>query len=148
MFTLRPSCPEDAPGLAEVWRRSVRATHRFLSEADFREIEAAVANLYLPNAVLTVAVDGATGRLAGFMGMTGAKIDSLFLDPDFRGQGLGRRFIDHAAEAAGGAPLAVDVNEQNTGAIGFYRRMGFVETGRSALDDDGRPYPLLHMVRE
>jgi len=41
----------------------------------------------------------------------------------------------------------VDVNEQNDQAVGFYRKMGFTETGRSPTDDDGRPYPLLHMVR-
>lgn len=146
MFQLRPSCPEDAPALADVWRRSVRATHLFLAEKDFHEIEAAVANVYLPNADLTVATDE-SGRLVGFMGMTGSHIDSLFLDPDCRGQGLGRQFIDHAARVAGGA-LTVDVNEQNRQAVGFYLHMGFSETGRSSTDDDGRPYPLLHMARK
>ena len=146
MFQLRSSRPEDAPSLANVWRRSVRATHSFLTETDFREIENIVANLYLPNADLTVATD-AQGRPVGFMGLTGRHIDSLFLDPDCRGKGLGRLFIDHAALAAG-TPLSVDVNEQNGQAVGFYRHMGFVETGRSPTDDDGRPYPLLHMVRD
>lgn len=148
MFHFRPSRPEDAPALADIWRRSVRATHRFLAEADYWAIEAVVVTLYLPNAALTVAT-GDDNRLVGFMGMTGSHIDSLFLDPDCRGQGLGRLFIDHAARAAGrqAAPLTVDVNEQNAQAVGFYRHMGFVETGRSPTDDDGRPYPLLHMRR-
>lgn len=145
MYQLRPSCPADVPHLIDIWRRSVRATHSFLREADFHEIETAVANLYLPNADLTVAAD-AQGRLAGFMGMTGSNIDSLFLDPDCRGKGLGRLFIDHAARVAT-VPLTVDVNEQNEQAVGFYRHMGFMETGRSPTDDDGRPYPLLHMRR-
>lgn len=146
MFQLRPSCPEDAPALADVWRRSVRATHHFLAEKDFHEIEAAVANVYLPNADMTVAADE-TGRLVGFMGMTGSHIDSLFLDPDCRGKGLGRQFIDHAARVADG-PLTVDVNEQNGQAVGFYLHMGFSETGRSSTDDDGRPYPIIHMMRK
>ena len=41
--------------------------------------------------------------------------------------------------------LTVDVNEQNPRAIGFYERLGFARTGRSETDDQGRPYPLLHM---
>ena len=39
----------------------------------------------------------------------------------------------------------VDVNEQNEPALGFYRHLGFAVVGRSALDGQGRPYPLLHM---
>lgn len=40
----------------------------------------------------------------------------------------------------------VDVNEQNTQAVGFYARAGFTVTGRSPVDDEGRPYPLLHLA--
>jgi putative acetyltransferase len=43
------------------------------------------------------------------------------------------------------ADLAVDVNEQNEAATRFYEACGFVVTGRSELDEQGRPYPLLHM---
>jgi putative acetyltransferase len=41
----------------------------------------------------------------------------------------------------------VDVNEQNDQAVGFYRHMGFEVTGRSAVDDLGQPFPVLHMKR-
>jgi len=43
--------------------------------------------------------------------------------------------------------LRVDVNEQNAGASAFYESMGFQVAGRSPLDRQGRPYPLLHLVR-
>ena len=39
----------------------------------------------------------------------------------------------------------MDVNGQNAAARGFYEACGFVVEGRSELDDQGRPYPLLHM---
>ena len=154
MFQLRSARPEDVPFLVDVWRRSVRATHFFLSEGDLHEIENAVATMYLPNALdqMTVAMDADSGKLVGFMGLTGHHIDSLFLDPVCRGHGLGRQFIDHAAAcvAVGGTGtscLSVDVNEQNDQAVGFYRHLGFSVTGRSPTDDDGRPYPILHMHR-
>ncbi len=41
----------------------------------------------------------------------------------------------------------VDVNEQNTQALDFYLRRGFHVVGRSPLDGQGRPYPLLHLRR-
>jgi putative acetyltransferase len=37
------------------------------------------------------------------------------------------------------------VNEQNPEAVGFYLHYGFAQTGRSPLDGEGRPFPLLHM---
>jgi hypothetical protein len=30
-------------------------------------------------------------------------------------------------------------------ALGFYLRLGFEVVGRSELDSNGKPYPLLHM---
>lgn len=144
MITLRPSAPADLPLLHDIWRRAVRATHHFLAQADFDELDKMVGELYLPNADLTVAADE-SGRPRGFMGLTGSHIDSLFVDPDHHGEGLGRMMVEHAARLCGS--LTVDVNEQNGQAVGFYQKLGFTQTGRSATDDDGRPYPILHMRR-
>ncbi len=144
MNTIRPSTPSDAAVLADIWRASVRATHDFLSQEHFTEIEALVAHHYLPHAPLwVIEVDGSP---AGFMGLTGAHVDALFIDPRRRAQGLGRAMIAHAEALEG--RLTVDVNEQNPQAVGFYERMGFSRTGRSPQDDAGRPYPLLHMRQE
>lgn len=42
--------------------------------------------------------------------------------------------------------VRVDVNEQNPDALGFYLSRGFHHVGRSDLDGDGRPYPILHLA--
>ncbi len=73
----------------------------------------------------------------------GSHMDALFIDPDVRGTGIGRQLLLHGLSAH--KHLTTDVNEQNTQAVGFYLRMGFVETGRSACDSQGRPYPLIHL---
>lgn len=41
--------------------------------------------------------------------------------------------------------MTTDVNEQNSQAVGFYERMGFRRAGRSEVDGEGRPYPLIHL---
>ena len=138
---LRTSTSDDGARVVEIWRSAVQATHDFLSPADLAEIDAQVEE-FLPKTPLLLAIDE-EGRAAGFMGMTGHKVDSLFIDPMLRGGGIGRLMIEHAATLY--ASLTVDVNEQNAQAVGFYERMGFVRTGRSDTDDQGRPYPLIHM---
>ena len=42
--------------------------------------------------------------------------------------------------------LTTTVNEQNEQAVGFYKKVGFKVTGRSEVDDLGKPYPLLNLA--
>ncbi|WMJ71536.1 acetyltransferase [Stenotrophomonas sp. 24(2023)] len=141
MPTLRASRPTDGNAVVDLWRRSVDATHDFLSAADRQAIDAEVAG-FLPQAPLVVAVD-AQDTPQGFMLVDGSHMEALFIDPAVRGTGVGRLLLQHAL--AEHPQLTTDVNAQNEQAVGFYLRMGFVETGRSALDGQGRPYPLIHL---
>jgi putative acetyltransferase len=92
-------------------------------------------------------VADAEDRAVGFMGLTGSNIDALFVDPELHGRGIGRALVEHARSVAGDE-LTVDVNEQNESGAGFYERLGFRRIGRSELDEQGRPYPLLHLRLE
>jgi putative acetyltransferase len=138
---LRPSRADDGAALVDLWRRAVDATHDFLSPEDRLAIDAEVAG-FLPRAPTTVAVD-ADDRPLGFMLIDGTHLEALFIDPDVRGTGIGRQLLQHALAVH--PQLSTDVNAQNAQAVGFYLRMGFIETGRSALDSQGRPYPLIHL---
>lgn len=142
-FRIRPSRPTDVPALFDIWLAAVRATHGFLTEEDIGFYARHVREEYLPRRRFTVAADDRDEPL-GFMGMTGRKIDTLFVDPARHGKGIGRALVDRALREE--PVLSVDVNEQNHGAREFYRRMGFKEVGRSALDDSGRPFPLIHLA--
>jgi GNAT superfamily N-acetyltransferase len=94
----------------DVWYASVVATHDFLAESDLIEISVLVRRDYLPNHSFLVGMDG-EDRVVGFMGMTGQEIDSLFIDPAYRGKGLGRALVAVAASKTTG--LEVEVNAQN-----------------------------------
>lgn len=84
-----------------------------------------------------------SGAIVGFMGMSGSKMESLFIAQEFQRRGGGRRLVRHAQALRG--EVTVDVNEQNPAARVFYEACGFVVEGRSELDEQGRPFPLLHM---
>jgi putative acetyltransferase len=143
---IRRARDSEHPALVALWERSVRASHAFLSEADIDDLRPRVAEaLADPGLELWVLADG-DGRPLGFMGLAGDDVAALFMDADSRGRGGGRRLVEHAQALRGGS-LTVDVNEQNPAAVGFYEALGFAVTGRSPLDGDGRPFPLLHMRR-
>lgn len=130
--------------LVAIWRRSVDATHDFLSKEYRVELETLVSS-FLPEAPLWVAVTEKDEPVA-FMLLTGEHMDALFVDPTVRGCGVGKLLIEHALTLA--PKLTTNVNEQNEQAVGFYQKMGFKVTGRSETDDLGKPYPLLHLVHE
>ncbi|RQO34026.1 acetyltransferase [Herminiimonas sp. KBW02] len=129
--------------LTEIWEQSVRATHDFLSEADIQDLKPKVLNDYLPLMALRAYRDD-DGNLQGFIGALNGKIEMLFIAPDSRGRGIGKALVRYAVDIMGAH--ALDVNEQNPQALGFYQRMGFQVTGRSAADGQGHPFPLLHMT--
>ncbi|MCI8468797.1 MAG: GNAT family N-acetyltransferase [Eggerthellaceae bacterium] len=128
--------------LVAAWEASVRATHAFLGEDNIRRIAG-----YVPDAISSVetliVARGAGGEALGFGGIDGDELAMLFLRPEARGAGLGRRLLRVAVEGYG--VVRLDVNEQNDQAVGFYGHCGFKVVGRSAVDGMGDPFPLLHM---
>ncbi|OUC79371.1 GNAT family N-acetyltransferase [Gordonia lacunae] len=140
---LRRADGADTDRLVEVWRSAVEATHHFLSPADVEGFADRLAHDYFPAVELVVAeVDGV---VVGFSGTADNRLEMLFVDSAAHGQGIGTALLDHAVEHAGVEEL--DVNEQNPGAVEFYRRKGFEQVGRSAVDSGGRPFPILHLRR-
>ena len=140
---IRRGTPEDRDVLFDLWLRSVEATHAFVSEADIESFKPLVRDYLASNQTEFWVLCDADGAVAGFMGMAGSKMESLFLAPEFQRRGSGRRLVEHARARHG--ELTVDVNEQNAAALAFYKACGFWVEGRSELDENGRPYPLLHM---
>lgn len=138
-LVLRPALAADHGALMEVWRRSVEASHDFLAPGAVEEIEAEVRRALA--AVEELWLVEAGGGPVAFLGCTGPHVDMLFVTPGFFRHGLGTRLLDHAWRLHG--PLAVEVNEANAAAHAFYRARGFVLAGRSPVDSEGRPYPLL-----
>ncbi len=137
---------EITPSLTEqliaVWEKSVKATHLFLSENEVEEIKE-----YIPQAlngvVHLIIAENESGSPAAFMGIEEQKLEMLFIAPEERGKGLGRKLLQYGMENYSVSELAV--NEQNPLAKGFYEHMGFHVYRRTDHDEQGNPYPLLYM---
>ncbi|UXY52463.1 GNAT family N-acetyltransferase [Pseudomonas tohonis] len=132
----------DRQRLVEVWEAAVRATHHFLGEDDIQFFKPLVRDAYLDSVKLACSRD-AEGRIQGFIGTAEGKVEMLFVDPALHGQGIGRELLLHAIANEGAT--AVEVNEQNPQAVGFYLHMGFEVESRSELDGSGKPFPILHL---
>ena len=140
MDRIEPCNQKDYQTLVEIWERSVRATHSFLTEKDIMGIKESLISKYFKAVSLYVIYDEET--IAGFMGLYDNNIEMLFVDPMYMGKGLGTQLIEFAKSLGANS---VDVNEQNPKALGFYQANGFHVISRDEFDSDGRPFPILHL---
>jgi putative acetyltransferase len=129
--------------IADVWEDSVRATHDFLSGDYINELRPRIINDWLP-AVNVMVFTNNDNQILGFSGIVDEKLEMLFVASSARGTGVGRALLNHAITEM--AVRLVDVNEQNSQAVGFYQHAGFKVIGRSPLDGQGKPFPILHMA--
>ncbi len=90
---------------------------------------------------LVIERDGA-GTPVAFMGFDGDKLEMLFVAPQNRGQGLGKKLLEYGLNAG---INELCVNEGNPQAKVFYEHLGFEVYKRSEYDEQGNPYPILYM---
>ncbi|WP_444893109.1 acetyltransferase [Microbulbifer sp. TRSA001] len=133
---------KDYETLIEIWEASVRVTHDFLQEEDIVTLKPLILEQYFDAVDLKCAKDD-EGKIHGFCDVHEGNVEMLFISPESRGKGIGLHLMEDAIKNQGATK--VDVNEQNKQALGFYEYLGFNVVGRSPLDGQGKPYPLLHM---
>ena len=129
--------------LTGVWNESVRTSHHFLSEPDIEQLKPYVGMALREVRHLVVVYCGLQAK--GIMGIQGDKVEMLFLSPECTGQGWGSIWVDRAIGSYGATK--VDVNEQNDQTTRFYLHKGFRTMSRDALDEQGNPFPILHLTR-
>lgn len=155
-FTIRPATVADAEQIAEVHVATWRAAYRGLlpqalldgltvaSRADgWRRILSSDASMTL------VAVDEATGRVVGFVGVgrsrdddagaTVGELHAIYLHPDQWGRGIGRALHDAGLQALAGDFMEATlwVLSGNDQARAFYERQGWRPDGHTKDDERG-----------
>ena len=132
----------DYQSLVNIWESAVLNTHDFLKQEDFLYYKEHLTIYFQYVDLYGFEQDG---RLVGFIGVAENNIEMLFVSSECRGEGIGKKLLTYAIEEL--QVNKVDVNEQNTQAVGFYQHMGFSVATRSELDAEGKAYPVLHMRR-
>ncbi len=77
------------------------------------------------------------GRVVGYAGISRLgrippyeyEIHTIGVDPDFQGQGIGRRLLADLLDLASGATVFLEVRTDNEPAIKLYESVGFVNIG-------------------
>ena len=141
-MVVRKADGSDRDTLLAIWLRSVRATHTLLTEEHIQSLVPVVRDEALLQLEIWV-LCCAAGNAVGFIGLSGSRVETLFIAPEWCGHGGGTLLLEKARRLKGAH--SVDVNEQNREALRFYLTRGFKIVGRSPVDAQGNPFPLLHL---
>jgi len=78
--------------LVEVWEKSVRVTHLFLSDDEVKRIKEYIPQALTEVTYLIVVFDQQAVPI-GFMGVENHRLEMLFITPEERGKGLGKELL-------------------------------------------------------
>ncbi len=142
---LRRAEDTDARAAADVWLRSyaaalptVRCAH---DEADVWDW---FARVLVPQYDTWVAV-AENNVVVGLLVLKGPELKQLYLDPEWRGQGLGDRFMSLAKRRQPDG-LSLWTFQINVPARRFYQRHGFIEVERTDGQRNDEREPDVHYV--
>ncbi|SNS71558.1 Ribosomal protein S18 acetylase RimI [Geodermatophilus saharensis] len=128
---LRPAVPPDAAAIAGVWSRSFSAALPTVRRAHTDdEVRGWVRDVLVPRHDTWVAEAG--GAVVGLLALSDGWLDQLYLDPAWRGRGIGDRFVE-LAKRRQPAGLQLWTFQVNAPARRFYERHGF----RAVEETDG-----------
>jgi len=136
-FTLRPYRAEDEDAAIELWRLTWQQAYPSI------DFTARVAwwrerwrNELVANAAIIVAEQA--DALVGFVTIDGTGyLDQLVVSPDHWGSPLATSLVDEAKRLSPDG-VTLLVNKDNTRAIRFYARNGFVHAGEDVNPTSGR----------
>ncbi len=130
----------DWPAMLDLWVAAWRATY---PEIDFDArrgwLTQQIARLEGDGAVTLCLFARNPAVLAGFVVINPETgwLDQICVGPGFKGEGCGAALMAAAREISPGV-VRLDVNADNSHAIGFYERGGVVQIGRGANTLSGR----------
>lgn len=140
-FTIRPTTPADVPLLLTMIREL--AEYEKLDVCVVATEETLRASLFEGRPVAEAMIGDYDGRPAAFMlffhnfstflGQPGIYMEDLYVRPEYRGKGLGKKMLTHLARVAverNCGRIEWAVLDWNAPAIGFYQSLG-----AEAMDD-------------
>lgn len=107
----------------QIWLDTNIKAHSFISQNYWIENYENVKNI-LPQAEIYVYEDDNTNQIDGFLGLTNAYIEGLFVREAIQSKGIGKQLLNYAKEIK--SSLRLSVYQKNARAISFYKREQFV----------------------
>lgn len=124
-------------------------------EESIRKMEAGLANIPKNQRRLVAVCDGViVGVTTMVRNEENNQLRTIYILPEFQGKGIGRRLY---AEAAGFCDLSKDTIVQvatyNDRAIDFYKKLGFIDTGKRFSEErfrmkSGAIIPEMELVKK
>ena len=138
LFHLRPYRAEDEDAAIALWQQTWQQAY---PQIDFAARVAWWRERWrgelVPKAAIIVAE--AAGALVGFVTIDASGyLDQLVVAPDHWGSPLANALVDEAKRLSPDR-ITLLVNKDNTRAISFYERNGFVHAGEDVNPTSGRP---------
>ncbi|WP_329226819.1 GNAT family N-acetyltransferase [Streptomyces canus] len=126
---IRRATDSDASATADVYLRSFTAAlPTVVRPRSDDEVRTYIRDVVVPSRETWVAV--AEEQVVGLMVIAGDLLSQLYLDPDWRGRGIGDQFVALAKERSPRG-LSLWTFQVNKPAHRFYERHGFVEAERT-----------------
>ena len=123
---IRRATADDATGIGDVWLSSWRATFEFPPGHPDDDVRRWLATELVPRHETWVAADAAEdGRVVALMALSDAKVEQLYVAPDWIGRGLGRRLLN-LAKTRRPTGLELYCFQVNASARRFYEGHGFL----------------------
>lgn len=104
--------------------------------AHWHQVAVLEKNLTRPNSEFLVADDGsviAGMAYAAQIADGSVKLHQIYVSTEFQGQKIGHMLLEEIEQSFIEAELiSLEVEEQNIAAIAFYKKCGFIQTGKTA----------------
>ena len=161
-ITIRLAVPADAQDMAEIGMSSWEIAYKDILSVDYiyeknaTRLEQFKRNI--TNANENQYVIQTDGKTIGIMKIdlpadddldeTFYEVHYIYLHPDYFRRGIGTQAIKFAfnkAHTLGKMHVSIWVFSENTNAIKFYEKCGFVRDGKTAMQNRGRPMEIIRM---
>jgi putative acetyltransferase len=123
----------DLDRVMEIWLEANRQGHPFIPDSYWVDNVPLVREL-LPQA--EVWVEETEGAIGGFIGIVeGGFVAGLFVAVNHQSSGIGKALLEHGKSCY--PALGLHVYAENERAVRFYRKNGFVQSGKMVNEDTG-----------
>lgn len=122
----------DIDKIMDIWLNVNIEVHNFI-DADYWKSNFEMVKVMMYNAEIYVYENN--NIISGFIGLIDNYIAGVFVDSNFRSQGIGKALIDYVKNIKN--KITLNVYDKNSRAIDFYKREGFKALTKNIDDATG-----------